>query len=358
MELGNAPANSPPPSAPPSQSPPPAPAPAAPSPSAGTGGVGVTPPPGATPAAVPTQTPQSNLGTAPQTPAIPADVQAQLQRYQQMEGEYNQLSQFKHLIPLGYKAYQQAGQQPNQPAAPQQPEHPWGLPAFDQRLLDFVARDPQTGRMTVLPGGPPDAAIRVEEYQSKLREVQTQLFTDPMKLLGPLIEKKAQEIARTQFQENFGAVQQQQATNQIIESNRDWLFAKDAAGNPVTQFDPMTGQSKPTLSPYGQQYVRFVKRAVQAGVQDPQAQHDFAVQGLQNLLFQQRFAAAQGQQQGDQQAQQFVQNAAQQTAAQALANHAPNTTPTVQPPSDLREEMRRAMRGGGVTDDTLRQQLV
>lgn len=340
--------------------PPPAPPPAAPNPSSGTGGVGVTPAAGSpTPQPVPTQTPVTQPGQQ-QTPAISPDIQAQLDRYRAMEGEYQQLQQYRHLIPLGYRAYQQAGQPTpaGQPAAqPQAEAHPWGLPQFDQRLLDFVARDPQTGRLTVLPGGPPDAAIRVEEYQAKLREVQTEFYTNPMKLLGPMIEKKAQEIAQKQFQENFGAVQQQQQTQQIIQQNRDWLYAKDAQGQPVTQFNPATGRNQEVLSPYGQQYVQFVRQAEQYGVRDPEAQHSFAVQGLQNLLLQQRFAQGQQTQAGQQTATQYVQQAAQQTTAQQLVNNNPNAVPAEPQVLSLRDRMRQSMDGNGITDAALAQQL-
>lgn len=338
--------------APTSQSPLPASPPPASNPSSATGGVGVTPAAGATPQPVPTQTPVST----PAAPQIPADIQARLDGYRAMEGEYNQLRQHAHLIPIGYKAWQ-TQQQPAAPAAPAQPEHPWGLPQFDQRLLSMVRRDPTTGDLVPLPGAPPGAVLEVEKYQEKLREVQTKLFTDPMSLLGPLIEKKAMEIAEKQFGQQYGQIQQQQTTQQIIQQNSDWLYAKDAQGHPVTQFDPSTGQHKPTLSPYGQQYVQFVRQAVAMGITDPQHQHTVAVQGLTNLVYQQRFQQTQQAAAGQQQQQTFLQTAQQQTAGQQLQNSNPNVVPAPNYPVSLKDKMRAAMDGAGLTDQIVSRQV-
>lgn len=332
--------------APTTQSPPPAPPPVASNPPSGAGGVGVTPAAGATSQPVPTQ-----------TPAISADVQAQLDRYRAMEGEYQQLNQYRHLIPLGYRAYQQSGQ-PN-PAAPQQPktEHPWGLPDFDQNLLNLVRRDPATNELVALPGAPPDALLRVQDYQAKARQAHEKLLTDPVNAIWSAIEAKVRATYQEQFGQQYGQIQQQQTTQQIIQQNSDWLYAKDQQGNAVTSFDPSTGQHKPTLSPYGQQYVQFVRQAVAWGVQDPTAQHNIAVQGLQNMLLSQRYQQGQQQQVGQQQQQQFVQNAAQTTAAAALLNNNPSTTPSAPSALSLRDKMRQRMNASGQTDDVIRQQV-
>lgn len=334
--------------------PPPASPPPVSNPSAGTGGVGVTPAAGVTPQPVPTQTPVVQSGQ----PQIAPEIQAQLDRYRAMEGEYNQLSQFKHLIPLGYRAYQQAGQpNPNQPAAqPAAAAHPWGLPQFDKRLLDFVGKDPATGQLALLPGAPPDALLRVQEFQAKFREAHENLLTDPAKALGPIFEKMFADRFQKQFGEQFGAIQQQQQTQRIIADNAKWLYAVDAQGNQVTQFDPASGSNKPVLSGYGQQYVQLVKQAVQYGIQDTEAQHNFAVQGLTNLVYQQRFSQTQQVQQGQQTAQNFTQQAAQ-TAVQQLNNNNPNAIPAEIPPTDLRAKMRAAMEGNGITDTVMSQQL-
>ncbi len=330
--------------APTTQSPPPAPPPpAAPPPSAATGGGGVTPAAGSSPPVSPSQ---------PATPQIPADVQAQLDRYRGMEGEYQQLKQYSHLIPLGYRAYQQ-GTQPPAPAATPKQAHPWGLPTdFDKRYLNFVGRDSQTGELALRPGAPPDALIRVQEYQAKLLEANELLFSDPVKALTPIFEQLFGDRFQKQFGEQYGQIQQQQTTRQIVEANRDWLYAKDAQGHPVTQFDPASGSHKPVLSPYGQQYAQFVRQAVQYGVADPQAQHDFAVQGLQNMLFQQQFAQQRQQQAGQTQQQQFIQNA-QVTAGQQLQQNAANTTPAPAQPMTLKEVMAKEFASNGVTDRTI-----
>lgn len=342
------------PQTPPPTTPAPAPPPPPAAPSSQTtsaGGVGVTPPGGASSPAVPTP---SN----PTVPQIPSDVQAQLDRYRAMEREYQQLAQHQHLIPLGVEAYRRAQQAQQQaaPAAAPTPEHPWGIPQFDHRLLEFVGRDERTGQLQLLPGAPPDALLQVQRYQAELKRAQQEFFTDPAKSLQPIIEKMFGGLFEKQFGERYGQIQQQQVSQQIIRQNEDWLYAKDQAGNFVTQFNPATGRHDKSLSPYGQQYVQFLRQAQQYGIADQQAAHEFATTNLQNMLFQQRFAQAQGQQQGQQQQQQVVAQG-NATAGQQFVNQNPAVTPPAAGPQSLRDIMRKQFEQNGLTDQVVESQV-
>jgi hypothetical protein len=327
-------------------------------------GAGVPPPTGTNPSAVPSTPatqPTAALPTpaANQQPALPADIQARLAEAEEYRRRYQELAQHQHLIPLGMEAYRRA-QQGNPNAAPQpaaaQPQHPWGLPQFDMRLLDFVGRDGE-GNLVLKPGAPPDALIRVQEYQAKLREAQSNFFNDPMKALEPVVKQMFGGMFQEHFQKNYGQIQARQAGERIIEENRSWLYAKDPQGNPVTRFNPASGQHEEVLSAEGQAYSQLLAQGRQYGIQDPTALHQFAVQGLTNMILSQRFQQQQNQQAGVQQQQQMVSPQAQQTAAQQLGAHNPNVNPAPAPAGDLRSAFRNAFRSNGVTDDVLAGQV-
>lgn len=337
--------------------PPPAPAPVVqPTPTTSAGGVGVTPSGGANPPTVP-PTPSSPSANA--APQIPADVQAQLDRYRAMEREYQDLAQHRHLIPLGMDAYRRA-QQGNPNATPAQAqqtyEHPWGLPQFDHRLLDFVGVDPQTRELVLRPGAPPDALIRVQEYQAKLKEAQTNFFSDPSKALAPIIEKMFGGLFEKQFSQQFGQIQQHQTSQQIIADNQDWIYAKDQSGGFSTRFNPATGRYDRVLSPHGEQYVHFLRQADQFGIKDQAAAHQFARTNLENMLFQQRYAQDRNQQQGVQQQQQVIQQG-NQTAAQQLTGHNPAVQPPAAGPKSMRDLLRERFEQNGLTDQVVEQQV-
>lgn len=353
-------ATSPPPAQPTPASPPPAPAPqtqpAPPAPTLGsgpgssgvTGGTGVVPPPGAS-------TPPPDAPPAP-----PADWQqqlAQLNAYRQKAQEYEQ---YKHLIPLGYAAYQrqaQPGPSVVPPAAgqPQPAANPFGLPQFDFNLLSFISKDPSTGQLQLLPGAPPDALARYQDYQEKLHQAQRQFWSEPQKFLLPMIQEEAKKIAAQQFREQYQGIQSQQTASQILQQNADWLYAKDQGGQPQFRYDPATGQNRPVLSELGQQYGRLIQSLDAQGVRDPNAQHQLAVAQLQNMLYQaQQRQAAAGQTQQTQQ-QTFLQG------NQAPLVPVPAAPPAVVPPppqgGSLREILAQRMNQAGMTDDLMRRQL-
>lgn len=328
------------------QSPPPPPAPA-PAPTTSAGGVGVTPAGGASSPSVP-----------PTAPQLPADVQAQITRYQAMEREYQQLAQHQHLIPLGMEAYRRAQQAQTQPAAQAAPtpQHPWGVPQFDERLLDFVGRDPTTNQLTLLPGAPPDALIRVQEYQAKVREANNNFLRDPEKALAPIIEKMFGGLFEKQFGEQYGQIQSRQTSERILADNRDWLVAKDQGGNYMTRFNPATGGHDDVLSPLGEAYSQQLVQATRMGIGNPADRHSFAVTNLQNFLFQQQRSQQAAQATGVQQQQQVLQQG-QQTAAAQVTNFNPNVNPQLDQAMSLRDQFRKNFEANGVTDAALAQQM-
>lgn len=356
-------ATSPPPTAPPSSSTSPPPPPAAPaggqSSGSGSGTPGVTPQPGTTPAG---GTPGFTAGASPATQAAAAVQPVQPQTLN-FESEFSRRygmspDQAQMLMSIGYRhSAGQPGQgQPTQPAPtqPQTPANPFGLPTFDTNLLNHVARDPATGQLVNLPGAPIDAAFQVAKYQEQLKAVQTQFWQNPQQYLAPLIAAEAKKIAGEVYQQQFGGYKSQETATQILQQNADWLYARDASGQPQQQFDPATGQNRQVLSAYGRFYAQQVQQIAKAGVSDPQMQHTLAVQALQNALFVQQQAAAKAGQQGAAAGQQFLQGQAAASVPPPPANVPP---PTPAPGESLRDRMRRQFEGNGLTDQVVLNQI-
>lgn len=334
-----------------------APAPQSPAPGPGTSGTTGSGTPNPTPLVPPArqaQTPPAAAATpAAAQPAAPPTFDEQFRQRYGMTPDQAQM-----LMAMGYQTYRGQGSpapaaQPQPQPAPAAAESVFGLPAFDYGLLNFVARGAD-GTYQVLPGGPPDAAIRVQDYQQRLQDVQKQFWQDPGKYLMPLIEKKATEIANQVWQRQQQQYQNTQFARQTLAENSSWLYQQDASGNVLRQFNPVTGQMEEALSPYGQAYHRIIVGLRERGVTDPALLHQTAVTQIQNYLLQQRVNQLQAPAQQQQSNQQLLSTAAAQQQAQPAAQ------PVQMPPQEhlsLRDRMRRNLDQAGITDDVARRQL-
>jgi hypothetical protein len=324
--------------------------------SSGTAGSGTYNPTPAVPTPAPTPTP---------TPAAPVDPLASLSpelrtQFLAAQDRARQFDQYQHLIPLGYAAYQrqmQGGGNPTPaapaPGQPQAKKNPFGLPDFDHNLLNFIRRDPE-GRLVMDPGAPPDAAIRVQQYQEQLQKVQREFWSDPGRFLAPMIEERAQEVARRLYQEQNQQQTAQTFTQKVLQDNAQWLYEVNN-GQPVMQFDPTTGQNRPVLSGAGRLYAQHVQAAHARGITDPQTQHEFAFAQVQNALYAARFQQLNAGTQQQQANQNFI--AGQQPVTQPGPAPAPVPQPQPVAFNTLRDQMRARMDGNGITDAILAQQL-
>lgn len=332
------PAGTSPPPAPP-VSPPPDPAATSP-PTMGAPAAGTHPP-----------APQGGAAEGTSTPA--PDFEAQFRQRYGFGSEYAQ-----HLLAEGYRSLQARQAQPAQaPAAQQQQAQAnlFGLPQFDMGLLNFVGRD-ATGNLVPLPGAPPDAVIRVREYQQKLQDVQQKFWSNPEGFLAPMVEKKAQEIAAKLFQARTQQTAEQQFAQQVVQQNADWLYENDAQGQRQESFNPMSGRMEPVLSPYGRFYHQTVQNLVAAGVANPQVAHQFAVNALQVQLLQAKLGQLQGGQQQQQTNQQLLNEAATRTQQRPAPN---NVQPAQQPvtAANLRQVLMDRMSSSGLSSEAIAAQM-
>lgn len=263
------------------------------------------------------------------------------------------------LLTLGYQAFQSAGrQQPPATPAPaatqQEQKNIFGLPQFDRRLLDFVVQGPN-GQLELVPGAPPDALYRVQEYREKLKNVQYEFFENPEKFLGELIEKVASKRAEATFEERFGSHQAETTAQQIIRENSGWLFEQDQSGQPLMRFNPATGREERVMSSLGNYYTDCIRQIQQSGVTDIKMQHTLARQMVENAAYRQQTQQSQAPAAGAAAASSFLNRAAAPTVPPppAPAPAAPN--PAV--PLTLRQRFEQNFEANGLTDEVVRGQL-
>jgi hypothetical protein len=300
-------------------------------------------------------------------PAALAPAQPQVSHEQWFRQQYGMDPGVAHvLMQMGWKQYQ--GQQAGQPQSQgtQVPQGPktnlFGLPAnFNFDLLNFIQRD-ANGQLVALPGAPPGAALEVQQYQDKLRDVQRQFFANPEQYLGKFVEERAKEVAAQIVQQQFGQQQQVQTTNAIFKQNAGWMFAKDQGGNTQYQFNPQTGQMHEVLTPAGKYYAQVVQELDRRGTKDPALQHEIAFAMTQNAVYQAELKRQSAGQQGQQAALNFTGAAAGGLPVPTQpqpSNVTPGAAPGAQPgsPMDLRETMRRNLAAAGVTDAMIQTDL-
>lgn len=155
--------------------------------------------------------------------------------------------------------------QPTTPATPTR--QPWEAPEFDERWAGLVDRDPSTGLYVGKQGVPSEIVSKVNAYA----EWKTAYDRDPAKMINGMVEAKAKQIASTEFREQFAAQAREQSIESIVQQNAPWLYARDAAGQPVRNYE---GQRVP--SPIGASYIKHLSDVQRMGVTDPRQQDALA----------------------------------------------------------------------------------
>jgi hypothetical protein len=278
------------------------------------------------------------------------DVFAAAQQAQTYRTQAQQLAQQQAAL------LQRMGQPAQQQAAPQQPgqaQNPlakfWQPPEFQPQWEQLVTRDAQGNVNGVKPGAPVDILPKYLAYHQYRRDFADRLLSNPVEALGPMVQEMAAQQAQRIMQGQMQTYQDRTWTDSFMSQNSQWLHARDAAGNLLTNH--ATG--RPMLSPAGQRFGQYVVEAERMGVGDIRQQERFARSMLQRDLLM-------GQQQ---QAQAPAHGAAAQAAAVAAANRRPNlagSVPAAGPiPAtvaqnsglSLKDQLAQAMQSQGVTDD-------
>lgn len=241
--------------------------------------------PGAAPAPRPTETPEVQ-----QLRAQAAAGQQAMARVQQMEAAISTMQQWAAYGNQVYQA-QRAGQpvpampgvQPAaaaQPTTPAQPASITGVPQFDPALLALIGTD-EKGNLTAAPGAPPDLLVQYQNYQRASQQFFRKFAQDPMQVLGDpirnLVQQEAQKIVQAQHEQR----QSHEFSQQYLVKQSAVLFAKDAQGNEIRDF-----QGNRTLSPVGQLFYNTVLTLDQQGVKDPRVQAQLAERIVAGHIYQ------------------------------------------------------------------------
>jgi len=167
-----------------------------------------------------------------------------------------------------FQQYLQAQQAPQAPA-----ERPtWQPPELDERFLQLVDRDPNTGVYVPKPGVPQEIAQQVNARASWERDFNR----NPAAMIGPMVEQRASEIAEQLINERFGQQERNSAAQQIIAANSSWLHQPGQVGT----------NGRPVLSPLGARYHSHVQSLERNGMSDPRAIDLYARQAIQAEMFQ------------------------------------------------------------------------
>lgn len=173
-------------------------------------------------------------------------------------------------------------QQEEQQKAQKEAEKPWHAkfwqpPEWNQEWQSMVQQDDR-GNWVPVPGAPPGVAAKYSEYRAFRQQQAEKLMQNPYAFFEEPIKHLAQQVAQEQFQKMTAEREAQSFTSSWVKDNSDWLFAKDATGQPIQ--DPVTRQN--VLSPHGIKFKEYVNDAKdRMGITSPQGQQEWALQKVQ-----------------------------------------------------------------------------
>lgn len=196
-----------------------------------------------------------------------------------------ELSVLKHYAQVAYRAEQDRLRQPVAPVAPVVPvagvqAHPvTGVVPFTEVDKSWLTTGAD-GKVEALPGAPADVLSRWHQHQQTLVQFTRNFAQDPEKYLNQMIEKRAAEVAAKTYEEQTSKQSVAQAAQQIMESNKGWVYQCGADGQPLRD---MWGN--PKLSPAGDLYVGFAEQLHSNGMTDPRMLDKVARQMLVGHLY-------------------------------------------------------------------------
>jgi len=182
------------------------------------------------------------------------------QRRGQIEQQYQQF--VPHLT--DYQKWQQSQQQQQRQAAAEKAKW-WNPPQWDERWLQQVEADPQTGQLRALPNADPSIPQKIAEYRRYQSDMLHKLTANPVEMMKPGLQELIDAQVKSALEARFGQHDQQQFAHQQIERNAEWLYAKTADGKQYV----MGPDNKRQMSAAGQVMMHFVKKVEQEyGVAD------------------------------------------------------------------------------------------
>lgn len=174
-------------------------------------------------------------------------------------------------------------QSPAGAASPQQPAGPqkaWNPPEFDPDWMNHVRFDRETGAYVPNVPGTVDPAIvqKINARAAYQQKFQRDFMNNPEETMWKILEQRFEQRLQDQqaqavqqaiqhFEQKQFAETSMKTLNEVIETNRDWLYARDAQGQPL-----IAANGLPMLTVEGMSYAKAVKELVDAGIPEHDTQ--------------------------------------------------------------------------------------
>lgn len=159
-------------------------------------------------------------------------------------------------------------------------------PAWNQLIV--VGPD---GRPSLVAGADPSILPKFIAYQEYRSRVADALISQPEKVIGPLVERAAAEVARKQVEEYAAAQGAQAYVDKVIRENTSWLHQRDENGNVI-----LGPSGLPLLTPEGKRFQELLFQAESLGIADMRAQERYAKDMMRSeylaAMYRQQQAAA------------------------------------------------------------------
>jgi hypothetical protein len=160
------------------------------------------------------------------------------------------------------------------PQLPAGPQKAWNPPEFDAEWMNHVRYDRESGAYVPNAPGTVDPSIiqKINARANYQQKFQRDFMNNPEETMWKILEQRLEErLNSNQSQAIQQAIQHfeqqqytqasQQTLNQVIETNREWLYARDAQNQPL-----IAANGSPMLSADGMAYAKAVRELVDAGI--------------------------------------------------------------------------------------------
>lgn len=100
----------------------------------------------------------------------------------------------------------------------------WKAPEYKPDWSKAIYKDPETGRLSVRDGYPPDILNKALTYSSWLDQQQAKFWENPIQFMQEPIMHLAQHVAQQIVDQRLGEHQQRLQAQSFVNDNADWLF--------------------------------------------------------------------------------------------------------------------------------------
>jgi hypothetical protein len=234
----------------------------------------------------------------------------------------------------------------------------WDAPEWNPAWLNQVQSDPETGQLRPINGGTMETVHRVNRYLAYRGDQQERFWSDPFGYLNPYLEHREKGVEskiKSVVDEALAGERSAMQARQFVSGNQDWLYEKDAQGNPRLA-QSADGNVVPVLSADGQRFAGYVN---DLNGLPPDVQQEYAMRLLE--LDRLKSGTATTDDKRTDANKRILQTAAgktQQTTGTAAAPPAveEDVVETRQP--DLQAMLRNALRESGVTDESIEREML